>query len=160
VSRRAPGKGLKLVEVPSRAVTGTVQVIVLLVDFSDNVGHRPLHEFDDMLFSRKKFQTGSLRDFYAEVTLGKVDVTGSVHGSSCYRNPITSVRVPSNGGASSPVRRARCAPLACRNRQAVLPRDQRNSHARVEARDIAHLAVVVGARVLVVEIRLVVLEAA
>ena len=78
--RRAPGKGLKLIEVPSRAVTGTVRVIVLLVDFADNVGHRPPHEFEDMLFSRKKFQTGSLRDFYAEVTLGKVDITGSVHG--------------------------------------------------------------------------------
>jgi hypothetical protein len=61
--RRAPGKGMKLVEVPSRAVTGTVRVIVLLVDFADNVGHRPPHEFEDMLFSRKKFQTGSLRDF-------------------------------------------------------------------------------------------------
>src|SRR5207245_11659493 len=41
--RRAPGKGMKLVEVPSRAVMGTVRVSVLLVDFADNIGHRPPH---------------------------------------------------------------------------------------------------------------------
>jgi immune inhibitor A len=78
--RRVVAKGTRLVAVPTRAVTGGVRVIVLLVDFSDKPGHRPPHEFEDMLFSQGTFQTGSLRDYYTEVTLGKVDVTGSVHG--------------------------------------------------------------------------------
>src|SRR5438132_12278803 len=36
--RRAPGKGMKLVEVPSSAAPVTVRVIVLLVDCADHVG--------------------------------------------------------------------------------------------------------------------------
>ena len=79
-TRLAPGAGIELVEVPKRKVTGPVRVIVLLVDFADNVAQRPASQYEDMLFSKKTFQTGSLRDFYAEVTLGKVDVIGSVHG--------------------------------------------------------------------------------
>src|SRR5262249_33804517 len=78
-TRLAP-KGVKLVQVPSRQVNGPVKVVVLLVDFPDNPGKRPATEFEDMLFSKGTFQTGSLRDFYSEVTLGKVDVTGTVHG--------------------------------------------------------------------------------
>ena len=78
-TRHAP-KGIELVQVPSRQVKGSVRVIVLLVDFSDNPGHRPATEYEDMLFSKNTFQTGSLRDFYTEVSLGQVDVTGSVHG--------------------------------------------------------------------------------
>jgi immune inhibitor A len=33
-----------------------------------------------MLFSKGTFPTGSMRDFFQEVSLGKVDVTGSIHG--------------------------------------------------------------------------------
>lgn len=79
-ARRAVSKGTQLVAVPTRSVTGSVRVIVLLVDFPDKPGQRPPHEFEDMLFSKGTFQTGSLRDYYAEVALGKVDVTGSAHG--------------------------------------------------------------------------------
>jgi immune inhibitor A len=79
-ARRVPSEHAKLVEVPSRVVTGNVQVIVLLVDFPDKPGHRPASEYEDMLFSKRTFQTGSLRDFYREVSLGQVDVTGTVHG--------------------------------------------------------------------------------
>ena len=78
--RRVRAAGVKLVAVPKRAVSGTVRVIVLLVDFPDKPATRNPHEFEDMLFSTGTFQTGSLNDFYAEVTLGKVNVTGSVHG--------------------------------------------------------------------------------
>ena len=79
-TRLTRGPGTALVAVPKRKVTGPVRVIVLLVDFADGAGQRPARQYEDMLFSKKTFQTGSLRDFYAEVTLGKVDVTGSVYG--------------------------------------------------------------------------------
>lgn len=73
-------KGMKLVEVPTRKVVGSLRIIVLLVDFPDNKGTRSAHEFEDMLFSKGIFQTGSMRDFYAEASRSNVDVIGSVHG--------------------------------------------------------------------------------
>lgn len=79
-ARVKAGPGKALVAVPSRKVSGTLRLIVLLADFPDNPGTRPAHEFEDMLFSRKVYQTGSMRDFYAEASCGKVDVVGSVHG--------------------------------------------------------------------------------
>jgi immune inhibitor A len=78
--RHVVGSGMKLVEVPKHSVAGPLKIIVLLVDFSDNKATRPATQFEDMLFSQHTFQTGSLRDFYGEVTLGKVDVSGTVHG--------------------------------------------------------------------------------
>lgn len=78
--RRAVRSGARLVQVPARAVTGNVRVLVLLVDFPDKPAKREAHEFEDMLFTSGTFQTGSLTDFYTEVTLGKVTVSGTVHG--------------------------------------------------------------------------------
>ncbi len=66
--------------VPSRRVSGTLRIIVLLADFPDNKGTRPASEYEDMLFSKGVFQTGSMRDFYAEASHGSVDVIGSVPG--------------------------------------------------------------------------------
>jgi len=54
--------------------------IVLLADFNDQPGTRPRSELEDLLFSDSIFPTGSLRDYYAEVSCGKVTVVGSVHG--------------------------------------------------------------------------------
>ena len=79
-ARDVVGSNFILVAVPKRAVTGTVRVMVLLTDFDDKPGVRPPHEYEDMLFSKGTFQTGSLRDFFAEVSLGKVNVVGTVHG--------------------------------------------------------------------------------
>ena len=53
---------------------------VLLVDFSDCPGTTPVSTYESMLFSKGTFPTGSMRDFYQEVSVGKVDVTGSIHG--------------------------------------------------------------------------------
>ena len=79
-SRPPPRPGMERVLVPARAVTGTLRLLVLLADFPDNKGLRAAREFEDMLFSNGTFQTGSMRDFYAEVSCGKVEVVGSVHG--------------------------------------------------------------------------------
>ncbi len=75
-----PPGGPSLVSVPHRPVTGLLRIIVLLVDFPDQPGTRPAQQFDDLLFSERIFPSGSLRDFYREVSGGRVDVSGTVHG--------------------------------------------------------------------------------
>jgi immune inhibitor A len=74
-----PG-GPQLLAIPAQPVVGKIQVKVLLVDFSDRPGFLPTSHYEDMLFSEGVYPTGSLRDYYKEVSLGKVDVTGAVHG--------------------------------------------------------------------------------
>ena len=68
---------------PSRAVrnrptTGTLRILVLLVDFADNVGKRPKQEFEEMLFSKGTYKTGSMHDYYKENSYGQLDVEGRV----------------------------------------------------------------------------------
>lgn len=72
--------GPELITAPTRPVVGEVRVKVLLVDFPDRPGVLPKSHYEDLLFSDGVFPTGSMRDFYREVSLGKVQVTGSVHG--------------------------------------------------------------------------------
>jgi immune inhibitor A len=78
---RRPGLSLA----PSRAskarpTTGTLQCLVLLVDFADNPGQRPPQEFKNMLFSKGQVPTGSMREFYAENSYGQTDLEGDVVG--------------------------------------------------------------------------------
>jgi|GEM_PF-186945 len=68
------------IAVPGHRVQGTLRVVVLLADFSDRVGAVSPEQFSSMLFSKGEYPTGSMRDFFAEVSAGKVDVVGSVHG--------------------------------------------------------------------------------
>ncbi len=73
------GAGLR----PLRSVTGEGRAVVLLVDFPDRPANyiaRPGPFYDDLLFSRGTHSTGSLRDFYLEVSYGAYEVTGEVHG--------------------------------------------------------------------------------
>ena len=86
--RRGPA-GPELIEIPSRPVTGKLQVKVLLVDFSDRPGVLLSQHYEDMLFSNATYPTGSMRDFYKEVSLGKADVNGSVHGWLRMPNPYS-----------------------------------------------------------------------
>ena len=83
--RHMVARGVHLVSVPKRVVSGPVRVMVLLVDFPDKPAYRPKREFEDMLFSQASYLTGSMRDYYKQVSNGKVNVTGSVHG--WYRMP-------------------------------------------------------------------------
>ena len=77
--RHAAG-GPELISVPQRAVSGPIRMLVLLVDFPDLPGRTPPEHFEELLFTEGAHPTGSMRDYYREVTLGSVLLTGSVHG--------------------------------------------------------------------------------
>jgi immune inhibitor A len=61
-------------------VTGVQRVVVLLVDFPDKPATQPLGHYRDLLFSSGTYATGSMRDYYDEVSYHKLSVTGEVHG--------------------------------------------------------------------------------
>lgn len=86
--RRGPA-GPELIDIPAHPVTGKVQVKVLLVDFSDRTGTLPIQHYEEMLFSKDIYPTGSMRDYYKEVSLGKVEVTGTVEGWLRMPNPYS-----------------------------------------------------------------------
>jgi len=86
--RRGPA-GPELIEIPSRPVTGKLLVKVLLVDFPDRQGVLPAQHYEEMLFSDNTYPTGSMRDYYKEVSLGKVEVSGTVHGWLRMPNPYS-----------------------------------------------------------------------
>ncbi len=59
---------------PDGALTGTdaqINVLILLVDFSDNVAQTPAVYFDSMGYAADTF---SLADYYSEISFGQVDI--------------------------------------------------------------------------------------
>ena len=68
-------------------LSGTVRVIVVLADFSDKVMTTAKSHYEDLFFSLGKVATGSVREYYREVTHGTVDIQGQVVGP--YRMPKT-----------------------------------------------------------------------
>ena len=66
---------------------GTLRVIVVLVDFSDKVMTQTKAHFEQLFFSLGTLATGSVREFYREVTHGLIDIQGQVVGT--YRMPKT-----------------------------------------------------------------------
>lgn len=61
-------------------VVGTRRALVLLVDFSDKTASQTQQHYSDMLFSSGTYPTGSMRDFYKEISYGKLAITGEVSG--------------------------------------------------------------------------------
>lgn len=89
-ARFAPGPaGPQLIELPAQRVTGALRVKVLLVDFADRAGTLPREHYEDLLFSKGAYPTGSMRDYYKEASLGKVEISGSVHGWLRMPNPYS-----------------------------------------------------------------------
>ena len=76
------GDAPELIAIPDHPLTGPLRVKVLLIDFSDRPGTLPIAHYDDLLFSRGQHPTGSMFDYYREVSLDKVEISGSVHGLS------------------------------------------------------------------------------
>jgi len=72
--------GLELISIPSKPIQGQLRIKVLLIDFPDRPGALPVSHYQQLLFSKDTHPTGSMRDYYREVSLGKVDINGSVHG--------------------------------------------------------------------------------
>jgi immune inhibitor A len=66
---------------------GTLRVIVVLVDFSDQVMVETLQHFEELFFSTGVLPNGSVREYFDEVTNGLVTITGQVVGP--YRMPRT-----------------------------------------------------------------------
>jgi immune inhibitor A len=67
---------------PLRAPSGTYRALVLLVDFSDNKGQTSPDQYRDLLFSLGAYPTGSMRDYYQEVSYRKFDLVGEVNGTT------------------------------------------------------------------------------
>ena len=72
--------GLARIDIPHTPVLGELSVKVLLIDFPDRVGLVPPRHYERMLFSRGVYPTGSMADFFDEVSHGRVGVGGRVHG--------------------------------------------------------------------------------
>jgi immune inhibitor A len=87
--KTAKHKEAKLISPVARSISGKLRVKVLLVDFKDKKGKLPAAHFEKMLFSKGAHRTGSMTDFYTEVSLGKVQVIGSVHGWLRMPNPYS-----------------------------------------------------------------------
>lgn len=62
-------------------VTGTRKALVLLIDFSDKTAVTAQAHYNNLLFSVGTYATGSMRDYYREVSYNKLDVIGAVSGN-------------------------------------------------------------------------------
>jgi immune inhibitor A len=61
-----------------RRTIGSLRCLVLLVDFVDNQGLRPVQDFEQLLFSQNPAAPSSMRDYYVENSYGQLDVDGAV----------------------------------------------------------------------------------
>ncbi len=59
---------------------GTLRVIVVLVEFSDKAMSQTKKHFEDLFFSTDVVATGSVNEYYKEVTNGLVEIKGQVVG--------------------------------------------------------------------------------
>jgi immune inhibitor A len=90
---------------------GSVRVIVVLVDFSDKHMAATQQHFRDLFFSTGVIPTGSVKEYYQEVTGGLVDIIGDVVGP--YRMPHTNAWYANgNFGIGKPNGTARARDLA------------------------------------------------
>ncbi|MEV6972638.1 M6 family metalloprotease domain-containing protein [Kitasatospora sp. NPDC093806] len=94
-----PRTDAQLISHPSRKLKGVVRTLVLLVDFPD-LPHDPAHtaeHFEQLLFSTSTFPTGSMRDYYRQISGfdpaapddGGIDVQGEVFGWFRMPKPIS-----------------------------------------------------------------------
>ena len=74
-------------------LTGTVRIIVVLVNFSDKTITQPVSHYQQLFFSLGTYATGSLREYFREVSNNSVDIQGQVvgpytlsHSQSYYAN--------------------------------------------------------------------------
>ena len=78
---------------------GVLRVIVVLVDFSDKQMTQTQAHFRDLFFSTGVIPTKSVREYYAEVTHGLIDIQGDVVGP--FRMPLTIAQYAHNASGLS-----------------------------------------------------------
>ncbi len=61
-----------------RFTADTLRVLAIPIEWGNRMHHYPKEYFDSLLFSRNVFPGGSVADYYAEVSYGKLIVTGVV----------------------------------------------------------------------------------
>ncbi len=84
-------------------IHGTLRVIVVLVDFTDQVMAQTTQHFDELFFSTGVLANGSVKEYFHEVSNGLVDIVGQVVGP--YRMPRTMAQYAnseSGTGSSAP----------------------------------------------------------
>jgi immune inhibitor A len=85
---------------------GEVRVIVVLVDFADAPMTRSSDHFRDLFFSTGKVASGSVREYFTEVSNNLIQLTGTVVGP--YRLPRTMATYAGGGsGTDNPLPNAR-----------------------------------------------------
>ncbi len=80
---------------PERAPTGVQRVIVVLVNFQDKQITQSKQHYQDLFFSTGVVSTGSVSEFYKEVTNGLVTIAGDVVGP--FTLPQTAAYYANNG---------------------------------------------------------------
>ena len=85
---------------------GQVRVLVVLVDFSDKAMTETPQHFEDLFFSTGKLPHGSVREYFKEVSGGKITITGEVVGP--FRMPLPLATYGGGGsGTDNPAPNAR-----------------------------------------------------
>jgi len=67
-------KGINQSAAHPSQLTGTINALAVVVDFSDNVSTVTASFFDSLIFAPPVSGLGSVRDYYAEVSYGQVDI--------------------------------------------------------------------------------------
>lgn len=84
-------------------LSGTVRIVVVLVDFADKAMTTAKSHYEQLFFSLGSLATGSVREYYREVSHGTIDIQGQVVGT--YRLPKTMAQYAHGGsgmGATLP----------------------------------------------------------
>ncbi|WP_159478715.1 M6 family metalloprotease domain-containing protein [Dyadobacter sp. 3J3] len=64
-------------QLPAR---GAINCLVVLIDFPGQPFNTPIQHYQDLFFSKGKIPTGSVREYYSEVSNKKIDLKGDVIG--------------------------------------------------------------------------------
>ena len=106
-------------------LSGTVRVIVVLVDFSDTPMAQTQNHYHDLFFSTGVVATKSVREYYTEVTNGIVDIQGDVVGPLRLPQTLASYAHRRLGSGNHSAQRtdhgARRAPRRRRQRRTLTP---------------------------------------
>lgn len=106
-----PAAAIRSAALERAPLRGEVRVVVVLADFDDKSMQATAEHFNELFFSIDSLETGSVRDYFRDVSGGLVDVVGEVVGP--YRMPQTLAWYANNGfGIGRPRGAARARNLA------------------------------------------------